>query len=230
MTWWRKHSATACASLADYCGPMRKLRHSREPEVDPFYDMLFNMLIAFVFCFIIALLAMNPKALKSGDIPAKAEFIITLSWPDLDPNDLDLWVQGPSGESVWFRNREADLMHLDRDDRGTSNNTLMINGKKVVNPLRQEVVTIRSIVPGEFVVNAHYYESKEIDRNDPRAGQPVEATLSVIKVNPKAEIVYYGQATLESRGKEVTMMRFSVNPNGGVENINTIPKILVKSF
>jgi len=54
--------------------------------------------------------------------------------------------------------------------------------------------------------------------------------LSVIKVNPKAEVVYYGQATLESRGKEVTMMRFSVNPNGGVENINTIPKILVKSF
>ena len=97
--------------------------------------MLFNMLIAFVFCFIIALLAMNPKANKSGDIPAKAEFIITLSWPDMDPNDIDLWVQGPSGESVWFRNREADLMHLDRDDRGTSNNTILINGKKVVNHL-----------------------------------------------------------------------------------------------
>jgi hypothetical protein len=106
----------------------------------------------------------------------------------------------------------------------------MINGKKVINPLRQEVVTIRSIVPGEYVVNAHYYETKEIDPNDPKTGQPVEATLSVIKVNPKAEVVYYGQATLESRGKEVTMVRFSVNPNGGVENINTIPKILVKSF
>ena len=47
----------------------------REGEVDPFYDMLFNILIAFVFCFIIALLAMNPKAKKEGDIPAKAEFI-----------------------------------------------------------------------------------------------------------------------------------------------------------
>ena len=42
---------------------MRRGRHAREPEVDPFYDMLFNMLIAFVFCFIVALLAMNPKAL-----------------------------------------------------------------------------------------------------------------------------------------------------------------------
>ena len=171
---------------------MRKNRFSREPEVDPFYDMLFNMLIAFVFCFIIALLAMNPKATKTGDIPAKAEFIITLSWPDMDPNDLDLWVQGPSGESAWFRNREVDLMYLDRDDRGNSNNTITVNGRKVINPLRQEVVTIRSIVPGEYVANAHYYETKDIDSNDPRAGQPVEVNISIIKVNPKAEVVFYG--------------------------------------
>jgi hypothetical protein len=209
---------------------MRKNRFSREPEVDPFYDMLFNMLIAFVFCFIIALLAMNPKATKTGDIPAKAEFIITLSWPDMDPNDLDLWVQGPSGESVWFRNREVDLMYLDRDDRGNSNNTIMVNGRKVINPLRQEVVTIRSIVPGEYVVNAHYYETKDIDSSDPRAGQPVEVNLSVIKVNPKAEVVFYGQATLEGRGKEATLARFTVTPEGGVDNVNTIPKTLVKSF
>ena len=206
---------------------MRKNRFAREPEVDPFYDMLFNMLIAFVFCFIIALLAMNPKATKSGDIPAKAEFIITLSWPDRDPNDIDLWVQGPSGQSVWFRNREADLMHLDRDDRGNSNNTIMVNGNKVINPLRQEVVTIRSIVPGEYVVNATYYDTKDIDSNDPLAGQPVEVTLSIIKVNPKAEVFYYGQARLESRGKELTLARFSVTPNGGVDNINTIPNSLM---
>ncbi|OYU98892.1 MAG: hypothetical protein CFE45_14790, partial [Burkholderiales bacterium PBB5] len=48
---------------------MSRRRRSREAEVDPFYDMLFNMLIAFVFCFIIALLAMNPRALQAGDIP-----------------------------------------------------------------------------------------------------------------------------------------------------------------
>ena len=209
---------------------MRKNRFYREPEVDPFYDMLFNMLIAFVFCFIIALLAMNPKATKTGDIPAKAEFIITLSWPDMDPNDLDLWVQGPSGESAWFRNREVDLMYLDRDDRGNSNNTITVNGRKVINPLRQEVVTIRSIVPGEYVANAHYYETKDIDSNDPRAGQPVEVNISIIKVNPKAEVVFYGQATLEGRGKEATLARFTVTPDGGVDNVNTIPKTLVKSF
>jgi len=209
---------------------MASRKRSREQEVDPMYDMLFNMLIAFVFCFIIAFLSINPKAQKSGDIPAKAEFIITLSWPDNDPNDLDLWTQGPSGEVVWFRNREAGLMHLDRDDRGSSNNTIVVNGKKVVNPLRQEVTTIRSIIPGEYVANVHYYETKELDANDPKAGKPVEATLTVIKVNPKAEVVFYGQATLDGRGKEATLVRFTIDPSGAVTNINTIPKSLAKSL
>ncbi len=207
---------------------MRRRHISRDPEVDPFYDMLFNMLIAFVFCFIIALLAMNPKALKAGDIPAKAEYIITLSWPDFDPNDLDAWVQGPYGDVVWFRSREGGLMHLDRDDRGASNDTIEVNGRKVVNPLNQEVVTLRGIAPGEYIVNVQYYESKDADSTDPRAGQPVEASVTVIKVNPLAEVVYYGRQRLAKRGDEVTMLRFTVLPDGSVNNINTVPKSLVK--
>jgi hypothetical protein len=194
-------------------------RHVREPEVDPFYDMLFNMLIAFVFCFIVALLAMNPRALKAGDVPAKAEFIITVSWPDFDPNDIDTWVQDPAGNLVWFRAREAGLMHLDRDDRGLTNDTITVNGRQIVNPLNQEVVTLRGISPGEYTVNLHYYESKN--------GQPVAATVSVVKVNPRAEVVYYGQAKLQRQGEEVTAVRFSVQPDGGVGQINTLPKKLV---
>ena len=199
---------------------MRRRRTSREAEVDPFYDMLFNMLIAFVFCFIVALLAMNPKALKSGDIPAKAEFIINVSWPDMDPNDIDTWVQDPAGEMVWFRAREAGLMHLDRDDRGLSNDVVIVNGKQVVNPLNQEVVTLRGIEPGEFTVNVHYYETKN--------GKPVEATVSVIKVNPRADVVFYGQVQLARKGDEATAVRFTVLPDGNVANVNTLPKSLVQ--
>ncbi|QAZ40654.1 hypothetical protein C1M51_15150 [Methylibium sp. Pch-M] len=201
---------------------MSRRRRSREVEVDPFYDMLFNMLIAFVFCFIIALLAMNPKALKAGDIPAKAEFIITVSWPDNNPNDLDTWVQDPAGDLVWFRAREAGLMHLDRDDRGLANDTIVVNGKQIVNPLNQEVVTLRGIAPGEYTVNIQYYETKN--------GEPVEATVSLVKVNPRAEVVYYGTATLARKGDEATALRFTVLPDGSVNNINTLPKTLVQQI
>ena len=199
---------------------MRRQRHTREAEVDPFYDMLFNMLIAFVFCFIVALLAMNPRALKAGDIPAKAEFIITLSWPDMNPDDIDAWAQDPAGNVVWFRAREAGLMHLDRDDRGLVNDTLVINGREVINPLNQEVITVRGYAAGEYTVNAHYYESKD--------GQPVNVSLSVIKVNPRAEVIFYGQQTLARKGDEATMVRFTVLPDGTVTNVNTLPKHLVE--
>jgi len=207
---------------------MRQRRQAREVEVDPFYDMLFNMLIAFVFCFIIALLAMNPKTSKAGDVPAKAEYIITLSWPDYDPNDIDTWVRNPAGEVVWFRNREAGLMYLDRDDRGQSNNTIVVNGRRVVTPFRQEVVTIRGVVPGEYVVNADYYNAKNVEASDPKIGQPVDVTLSVVKVNPRAEVVFQGQQRMARPGDEVTMVRFTVGTDGSVTGINTLPAHLVE--
>ena len=214
---------------------MRQRRLAREPEVDPFYDMLFNMLIAFVFCFIIALIAMNPKALKAGDVVAKAEYIITLGWPDLDPNDIDLWVQSPAGDVVWYRSREAGLMHLDRDDRGNSNDTVEVNGRTIINPLNQEVVTLRGIVAGEYVVNAHYYQGKEDGKEAPaagtpdaRVGQPVPVTLTVVKVNPRAEVVYYGQQSMQRPGDETTLVRFTVRPDGTVGGLSTLAKSLIR--
>jgi len=183
---------------------------------------LFNMLIAFVFCFIVALLAMNPKALKAGDIPSKAEFIVNVSWPDFNPNDIDTWVQDPAGNLVWFRAREAGLMHLDRDDRGLTNDVIVVNGHEIVNPLNQEVVTVRGIMPGEFTVNVQYFDSKD--------GKPVEVTVSIIKVNPRAEVVFYGQLTLAKKGDEATAARFTVLPDGGVTNVNTLARSLVQKI
>jgi hypothetical protein len=199
---------------------MRQRRIARDPEVDPFYDMLFNMLIAFVFCFIIAMLAMNPKALKIGDIPSKAEYIITVGWPDRNPNDIDTWVQDPGGNLVWFRAREAGLMYLDRDDRGDANDAILINGQRIQSPFRQEVVTVRGIVPGEFTVNVQYYQSRD--------GLPVEVNVSIIKVNPRAEVVFYGQLRLARQGDEATAARFTILPDGKVANVNTLPKSLVQ--
>jgi len=198
---------------------MAMLRKRRHDEIDPFSDLLFNTLLAFVMLFAAALVVMNPKA-KTGVIDAKAEFIVTVTWPDLDPNDIDTWVQDPGGGLVWFRAREAGLMHLDRDDRGVANDTIIVNGQQVVNPLNQEVVTIRGFAPGEYIVNLHYYETKN--------GKPVEANVSVVKVNPRAEVVYYGSVKLARKGDEVTAARFSVDREGRVTGVNTLAKRLVE--
>lgn len=198
---------------------MAMLRRRRHDEIDPFSDLLFNTLLAFVMLFAIALVAMNPKA-KTGVIDAKAEFIVTVTWPDMNPNDIDTWVQDPAGNLVWFRAREAGMMHLDRDDRGLSNDTLVINGRQVVNPLNQEVVTVRSFAPGEYTVNLHYYDSKN--------GEPVTANVSVVKVNPQAVVVFYGSTPLARKGDEATAVRFTIDDAGDVTDVNTLPKTLVE--
>jgi len=190
----------------------------RRAGSDPFTDLLFNALLGFTYLFLIAIMFMNPVA-KKGIIDPKAEYIITISWPDNNPDDVDTWVEDPNGNVVWFRNREAGLIHLDRDDRGTANDTLNINGTEIQNPLNQEVVTIRGVVPGEYVVNLHYYASE--------TGQPVQATVSVAKVNPALEIVYYGETVLAEKGDEATAVRFVIDKSGRVERISHIPKSLV---
>ena len=198
---------------------MAVLRPRRTDEIDPFSDLLFNTLLIFVMLFTVALLAMNPKA-KTGVIDAKAEFIVTVTWPDMNPNDIDTWIEDPGGNRVWFRQREGGMMHLDRDDRGLSNDSIVVNGQQVVNPLNQEVVTIRGFAPGEYVVNVFYYDSKD--------GQPVPVNVSVVKVNPRAEVVFYGTVNLPRRGDEATAVRFSVDRDGRVTGVNTLAKTLVE--
>ena len=193
-------------------------RPQRVTEQDPFTDLLFNALLAFTFLFIVALIFLNPPA-KTGIIDPKAEFIITTTWPDGNPDDIDTWVEDPDGNLLWFNNTALGLMHLDRDDRGMANDTILVNGEEISNPLNQEVVTIRGYVPGEYVVNLHYYEST--------SDAPVDVKVSLAKVNPRLEVVYYGEITLEDKGSEVTAVRFTVGKEGDVLDINTLQKSVV---
>jgi len=194
-------------------------RSKFQQPFDPITAILFKMIQALTFFFVLAVMFMNPVA-KKGIIDPKAEYIITLNWTDNSPDDIDLWVEDPKGSIIWFRNREAGLVHLDRDDRGLLNDTLEIDGKKLLNPLNQEVVTIRGIVPGEYVVNLVYYATE--------TNKPVEATLRVDRVNPVLKVVYYDKTVLEKKGDEKTALRFVLNPDGEINGIDhTFKSIMI---
>lgn len=187
-------------------------------QQDPFTDLLFNALLGFTFLFLVAIMFMNPEA-KSGIIDPKAEYIITVTWEDNSPDDIDTWVEDPEGNVIWFRSPEAGLLHLDRDDRGQLNDTITIGDEEVQNPLNQEVVTLRGVVKGEYVVNLHYYASE--------TGKPVDVNVRLVKVNPALEVVYYGTVKLEKTGDEKTAFRFKIQASGEIANVNFIPKKLV---
>ncbi len=130
--------------------------YPREEPFDPFSVMLFKALQVVAFLFFLALLAISPEA-KDGKINSKAEFIITMDWPDSHPDDLDLFVQDPVGNIAWYRHREAGFLVLDRDDRGGANDFIVVNARKIASPIREEIVTIRGLVAGEYTVNVSHF-------------------------------------------------------------------------
>ena len=193
------------------------MMHRQRFYTDPFTDLLFNALLGFVFLFMVAILFMNPIA-KLGTANLKAEFIITLTWPDNQPDDLDIWVEDPHGEIVSYLQREAGWLHLDRDDRGSLNDTIEINGQKILHPINQEVVTMRGIISGEYVVNVYYYES--VTRG------PVSATVQIDKINPVLETVFFDRIVLEEQDVEKTVVRFRVSDRGEVVGVDRRPRRL----
>jgi len=185
---------------------------------DPFTDLLFNVLLGFILLFFVAILFLRP-AEQSGKIDIEAEYVISVTWADNSPDDIDTWIEDPAGNVTWFRNRSTGLVHLDRDDRGMLNDTLDIDGRQVVNPLNQEVAAIRGKLPGEYVVNVHYYESE--------TREPVDVSVKVSRINPVYTVAYYGTTTLARKGDEATAVRFTIADDGSVRDVNRLPRSLV---
>jgi hypothetical protein len=196
---------------------MRRRYSRNRRSTDPFIDLLFNALLGFTFLFLVSVMFMNPDARK-GRVNLKAEFIISVTWPDQLADDIDLWVQDPIGETVSYLRKDAGWLHLDRDDRGEINDTVMIGGREVIYPINQEVVTIRGIIPGEYTVNLYYYKAAQHN--------PVEALVKVEKVNPTLQTVYVRKVQLAQQDEEQTVVRFTLDGVGKIEKINQLQKRL----
>ena len=191
-----------------------------------FIDLLFNILLGFAFLFIIAFLLIKPEA-KKKDFDRRAEFVIILEWDHEAPDDLDLYVQDPTNDKVSFRLPIANYMHLDKDDLGMRNDTIInADGTTSTVKINREVVTIRGIIVGEYIINAHYYstrvysgsqlepDERTVDyRNKPQRDLTVKIELH--KVTPYS-VLWAGEKKFTHRGQEETFLRFRLDTDGNI--------------
>ena len=197
---------------------MRHRIYRRPGTQDAFTDLLFNALLGFAFMFVTAF-ALMADPTEAGDVASKAEVLITVRWPDDHPDDVDTLVEDPNGNLVWYHNRDAGLMHLDRDDRGAIQDRIRIDGRLVANPLNQETVSIRTLQAGEYVVNLLHYRANYV--------APLPVSVQVEKLNPQVRLVFYDTLQLTGAGDERTAVRFTIDDNGELTAANTLPKRLL---
>ena len=164
-----------------------------EPEFEIFSALLFNSLKAITFMFFISFAMINKPA-DEGKVDPKAEMLITVSWPDNNPDDVDTYVMDPAGNIVWYTQREAGLMHLDRDDRGMFKDVVLFNDKEITNPLNQEIISFRGLEDGEYVVNiVHYIANSTVH---------LPVSVKVEKLNPSVRVIFYQTLNLTGKGDE----------------------------
>lgn len=173
------------------------------------HDLLMNTLLGFVLLFTVAILLINPDAHKA-DIETKAEYVITLTWSSDLVSDVDIWVEDPLGNILFFRDKEKGLMHLDRDDLGNDNDYVFVNGVMVTNENNQEIVSIRGFIPGEWVINLHLYMNKDGE------GVEIPVRVKITKLNPKVVDVFNKKITLKTEKEEVTVTRFVMDSQGDI--------------
>jgi len=193
------------------------IRRNRQTTT-PFLDLLFNCLVGFVFLFVVAFLMIAPEKKEAG-IKTKAEFVITLTWDKANPDDVDLWLKNPLGQIMFFRRKEVNFMHLDRDDVGHANDNVYANGILIEYPYNQEIGTIRGAIPGEWIVNVHMYAK--------RSSTPANVTVRIDKINPKVTTIFLETFKL-TEFEEVTVLRFRMTTDGSILLTSKEPYEMVK--
>jgi hypothetical protein len=179
-----------------------------------FTDLLFNILVGFAFLFIIAFLLIKPEA-KKEDFERRAEFVVVMEWDNDASGDIDLYVEDPTNKQVSFRYHNHNYMHLDKDDLGAMNDTV-VNADGTISTVKinREVVTIRGIIKGEYIINAHYYSLRSYDKVNPKK-PVVTVKVELHKVNPYS-ILWVGEKEFNHRGQEETFLRFRLDKDGKI--------------
>ena len=184
-----------------------------------FLDVLFNTLLCFAALFAMSFILINPSK-TDRNVVAKGEFMIIVTWPKDMDNDVDMYVEDPEGHLVAFMRREEGLMHLDRDDLGQRNDVVQTEFGEIEYNENREIVTLRGIVPGEYVINVHMYM-----RRDPSPTTLV--TVQLDKINPFSTVMIK-RISLGDSGDEKTAFRFTLDKEGEVIEVNELPKTLTQ--
>lgn len=155
-----------------------------------------------------------------ANINTPGAYAIVINWPNGSRDDVDLYVEDPNGNVVFFQAKERGLMHLERDDLGTNDKVVdQKTEQEITVQEREERVILQGILPGEYIVNVHMYTKRD--------SSPTVVTAKLVELRGAGKVETKQDATLAEKGDERTMFRFTLSPSGEVSNINQLQKKFV---
>lgn len=179
-----------------------------------FRDMLFLLVFSYLVIGAVALAHVAKSNDESKGAAAPGNVIVEANWAKEVDADVDLWVQGAGDVPVGYSNKSGVIFNLLRDDLGRGGD---------VNSMNYEVAYGRGHWPGEYVVNAMLYRSR-----DHILPVPVAVRVSLQRENGTVQQVLQSNVELTSEGQETTVFRFKLDEQGSYidGSLNRIHKAL----
>lgn len=153
---------------------------------------------------------------KTPTAPTLGYFAITQTTPNGNPNDVDLYVRDPKGNTAYFNAMSVGLMNLEFDviEGVTDAQGHGFAGDKC----DCERTILRGIVPGEYIVDVQMY------LNQTSRSEPVTVALWSLA---RAHAIITKTVTLGQSGDWKTAFRFTLDAAGNVTSTSTLPLDIV---
>lgn len=192
-----------------------------------------------VFCVILfVMISDNQK--KDDGVKPKVEAMIIVDWSKEPHIDVDSWTRNPQGGIVYFQNKEAGTVFLDRDDLGDKCITVC-----------EEITSLRGLTAGEYVFNLNIYNvpsdqlaetneySTKISSNDSMPGAtqksvpagyllktPLVVHVRIIKLNPEVKVLFERDVIMTYLKEEHHVVSFTIS-DGKIEDFETDRNIMI---
>lgn len=197
---------------------MKTLAHIRYSSNLAFIDTFFNLTLVFAFLFLISFLLIRPPADHKPAVEMKAEFMLTMTWPTGSLDDQDLWLLLPNGQWVGYPNKDIGIASLDRDDRGAAGNIFVDTaGEEKLIEEHREIITIRAIMPGRYIVNVHTFSVvSTFGQFKSKVQLPYTVRLQFMKINPRVQELKTKEVMMTHLNDQKTFFAFTINEEGSV--------------
>lgn len=181
-----------------------------------FRDVIFIIALVFILMWLIAILHINPEAEDSEKIiEPPGTVLVNIFWQSGIDADVDLWVKGPKDKrGIGYSNKSGINFNLLRDDLGNIGDVTQLNFENAYT---------RGLSPGEYIINLHMFSNRTRPRSWPIT---VTVVISIKIDNSYNSIKDIANLTIDlnSQKEEVTAIRFTLDKNGNVSNVNNLFK------
>jgi hypothetical protein len=115
---------------------------------------------------------------------------------------VDTWLRLPTGNIMYYLNKEVEDVFLDRDDLGNA----CIKSC-------EEITSLRALKSGEYVLNLFVFAARgptPANADGANLPKPVKAHIKIVKLNPTIITVFETDVFLTYMHQEMHVIRFTI--------------------